>query len=268
MTCLIILITVGLIIFVVFIRLIKPNRNRITSVPTQFFAHRGLHNKLIPENSLTAFQEAKNAGVGVELDIQLTRDKQVVVFHDSDLERMCGVDLKVSDLTYQELRKYRLGSTDEKIPLLQNVLTILKETPIICEIKPHGGNTNTEICEQVCKEIANYQGEVWVESFSPFIVRWFRLNQPEIIRGQLSMDFIKKREGLSVLEAVAMKQLLINILSKPDFIAYRHDHDSLGFFLVRKLFRPLLVAWTITDKQQLHTAEQRFSAFIYEDMIL
>ena len=62
-------------------------------------AHRGLHtkDKTVPENSLPAFRAAAEAGYGVELDIQLSRDGQVVVFHDDTLDRVCGVHGRVDE---------------------------------------------------------------------------------------------------------------------------------------------------------------------------
>lgn len=83
------------------------------------FAHRGLHSieDGIPENSLAAFRAARENGFGIELDLQLTCDGQVVVFHDHDLNRMCGADVTVDELTYDELKKYRLAGTNEHIPL-------------------------------------------------------------------------------------------------------------------------------------------------------
>ena len=83
------------------------------------FAHRGLHNrdKSVPENSLEAFELAAQAGYGMELDVQLSKDGQVVVFHDDTLERVCGVNARVDELSYEELKKLRLCGTEHTIPL-------------------------------------------------------------------------------------------------------------------------------------------------------
>ena len=70
----------------------------------------------IPENSMAAFANAVEHGYGIELDIQLTKDKQLVVFHDHTLTRMCGIDLPVCEMTYEELQKCTLGDTEEKNP--------------------------------------------------------------------------------------------------------------------------------------------------------
>lgn len=71
------------------------------------FAHRGLHteDKRVPENSLEAFRLAAEAGYGIELDVQLSKDGRVVVFHDDTLDRVCGVRGRVDDYKYDELKK-------------------------------------------------------------------------------------------------------------------------------------------------------------------
>ena len=61
------------------------------------YAHRGLHGPGVPENSLAAFRRAAEAGYGAELDVHLTRDGRLVVIHDGDLERMCGVPGRVAE---------------------------------------------------------------------------------------------------------------------------------------------------------------------------
>ena len=89
------------------------------------FAHRGLYSEdqRVPENSLPAFRAAVEAGYGVELDVQLTRDKQVVVFHDDTLKRACGTDARVDAFSYAELtQRMRLFGTEQTIPLFSQVL--------------------------------------------------------------------------------------------------------------------------------------------------
>lgn len=82
-------------------------------------AHRGLfdNDSEAPENSLAAFRKAVDQGFGMELDVQLTKDGKLVVFHDFDLKRMCGVHKKLTELTYAELEQYSLKNSTEKIPL-------------------------------------------------------------------------------------------------------------------------------------------------------
>ena len=114
--------------------LVSPDPSRRHVMITDRLAHRGLHDEVIPENSLAAFRAAKQNGLGVELDVQYTLDRKVVVFHDEDLLRMCGVDRKVRDMTYEELSELRLHGTDEKIPLFSEVLEVMSPLPVLCEL--------------------------------------------------------------------------------------------------------------------------------------
>ena len=137
------------------------------------YAHRGLHDIAngIPENSVAAFRLSAEAGYGTEFDIQLSKDGQVVVFHDDDLKRVCGVDARVDSLDYDELKKLRLLGTDEHIPLFTEVLDIFRGTkaPLIVELKT--GRRNDELCDKAIKILAGFEGNFCIESFNPFIVK-------------------------------------------------------------------------------------------------
>ena len=114
------------------------------------FAHRGLHtrDRAVPENSLEAFRLAARAGYGIELDVRLTRDGQVVVFHDNDLKRLCGVDKRVDELDWAELQKLKLCGSEEGIPLFSDALDVIRgRGPLIVELK--NGPRNRELCEKI-----------------------------------------------------------------------------------------------------------------------
>jgi glycerophosphoryl diester phosphodiesterase len=245
--------------------MIKPNSRRFTGFPIQMFAHRGLHRKGIPENSSAAFIRAVERGFGVELDVRFTSDKKLIVFHDDNLKRMCGADIPVKSVSYDQLKEYRLAGTNEKIPLFEEVLLDLKGLPVICEIKSLPGEDVQEICEEVCRHLKSYNGFYCIESFNPFVVRWLAKNKPEIIRGQLSMNFMKARGGYPFLQAFFMTHLLVNILGRPDFIAYRFTDDSAGFYLCRKIFKPVCAAWTARGESEQKQARLKYQAIIFEE---
>ncbi len=244
---------------------IKPGKRRDTSYFKQKkYAHRGLHDRDIPENSLTAFHLAREQGYGVELDVQMTKDGRLVVFHDGSLKRMCDVDGKLKNYTYAELSELRLKDTDEKIPLFSEVLDTLGDMDLICEIKGDNGVRNYELCEKAYNELQDYKGRYCVESFSPFLVRWFKKNHPEIIRGQLSCSF-SDSEHMNPILKFMMSNLMTNIISRPDFVAYNHeDVHNPGFRLVKKLYRPFLVAWTARGEKQQDHAGKTFDSVIFE----
>ena len=187
----------------------------------RYYAHRGLHNidENVPENSLTAFKKAAEKGYGVELDVHLSADGQVVVFHDDDLMRMCGVDKKIADCTYDELQQYSLLGTSEKIPLFSSVLEVYNGVaPMIIEIKT--GRKNAELCQKVCDELENYKGKICIESFDPRVLRWFKKHRPRTVRGQLCQRAENYKNQPKLL-SWALGNCALNFIGRPHFIAYR-----------------------------------------------
>ena len=190
------------------------------------YAHRGLHtaDKSVPENSLAAFRRAAERGYGVELDVQLSKDGQVMVFHDDDLLRMTGKPGKIWDVDCEELRTLRLAGTGEKIPLFTEVLEVLQEGagPLIVEVKT--GPRNDELCEKTYEILGQYPGVWCMESFNPFVVNWFRKNAPEVVRGQL----ITNKEAYEGYPGFLQKFLARSgfaFLNRPHFIAFNLDAE-------------------------------------------
>ena len=247
---------------------ILPGQRRNTSpFDRTLYAHRGLHNNEsgIPENSLAAFAAASKAGYGVELDVQFTADRQIVVFHDNDLKRMCGIDRRVDEMTYAELKELRLLNTDQRIPLLSEVLDVLDGATLLCEFKAMRSYTDTSLCEAALPLLGTYQGAVCIESFNPFMVRWFRKHAPQYIRGILSKKF-EKGDVAPVLR-FPLSSLFANFLCRPDFIAYQHTDHTQPFFRLCCLFKPMTVAWTVQSAADAETAKQHFDAIIFEGFL-
>lgn len=224
------------------------------------YAHRGLHkrDKSIPENSIAAFERAARRGYGIELDVQLSRDGRVVVFHDDTLNRVCGVDSRVDELTYDELRQLRLCGTEHTIPLFSEVLkTVRGRGPLIVELK--NGRHNSELCEKTYAMLRRYNGEYCIESFNPFIVRWFKLNAPEVVRGQLAGPAESYEGEVNPVTAFILSNVLLNFLSRPQFIAYKIAPKP---FTVRlsEFLGAMKVCWT--SREWVH--EKGNDAVIFE----
>lgn len=231
-----------------------------------FYAHRGFHDNSFhaPENSLAAFKLAVENGYGIELDVQITKDMVPVVFHDYDLNRACGVDKKISELDYKELKDYRLFKSREKIPTLAEALDCIGgKVPIIVELKIPWNPSDT--CKAVSEELANYKGLYCIESFNPFGLIWYKKHYPHVVRGQLSTDFAKEKIEGSKMQYFILKHLLFNFSTKPDFIAYQHKYKKgLSFSICRKLYKSKTVAWTIESQQELNNSKDYFDLFIFE----
>lgn len=224
------------------------------------FAHRGLHSRdmRVPENSLAAFELAAAAGYGIELDVQLSRDGQVVVFHDDTLERVCGVNARVDELSLDELRELRLCGTDERIPLLSEVLaTVRGRGPLIVELKT--GRRNRELCEKTYALLSDYRGDVCIESFDPTIVAWFRFHGRDLVRGQLAMPASRYDSSIKRPAAFLLSRGLMNFLCRPQFMAYRIGFKPLPIRLAERL-GAMRVAWTSHEPRN----EARNDAVIFE----
>ena len=205
------------------------------------FAHRGLHtpDRSVPENSLAAFRAAAAAGYGIEMDVHLTLDDQLAVFHDDTLVRMCGAAVHVQSCTLAQLREYPLAETDERIPSLSEVLSLVGgRVPIILELKT--GLRNELLCQKVLEQIRAYPGPLCVESFDPLIVGWFKKNAPEILRGQLSC---RELRGVGPAAGLALGQVLTNVIARPQFLAYGLGKKTLGARLCEAM-GAMRVAWT------------------------
>lgn len=224
------------------------------------FAHRGLHSedRSVPENSLEAFRLAGRAGYGAELDVQLTKDGQVVVFHDETLDRICGVHARVDEKSYDELKLLSLCGTNQRIPLLTEVLEVFAgRGPLIVELK--NGRRNRELCEKTYAILSNYSGEVCVESFNPFILRWFRRHGRDLLRGQLATQRWNYGEDLSCRQAFLLSHCLMNFVSRPQFIAYHLGPRPLTVRLSEAM-GALRIGWTARNER----AERRRDGVIFE----
>ncbi|MCR4723098.1 MAG: glycerophosphodiester phosphodiesterase [Eubacteriales bacterium] len=244
---------------------ICPNIREKRLIPDNRFAHRGLYDNIgIPENSLAAFRRASENGYGTELDIQYTKDRRIVVFHDDTLERMCGRPGRIDDYTYEELKAFRLLDTDERIPLFSEVLEAMNGAPVICELKSQKEFRSTEICGLAVGMIKDYRGFICVESFDPFIVKWFRLNHPEIIRGQLACHANRTYTGFKRIGAELLGRYMYNFLSRPDFLAYDYRQDCLGLELGSRLFGAQTVTYSPRGDEAVEMAQARFDRVIFE----
>lgn len=247
----------------------KDRRVRMRLFEEQYIAHRGLFDNAgdAPENSLTAFQRAVDAAYGIELDVQMTTDHKLVVFHDDSLQRMCGVDKKLTDCSYQELKKYRLADSNEKIPMFQEVLKLINgKVPLIVEVKSEGDwKSTTRLMAEI---MDNYPGHYCMESFHPLCVEWFRKNRPDVIRGQLSTNYFGDHVQRKWYEKFLLSNLMLNFRSRPDFIAYNHIwKNQFSYRLCRKLFAVENVAWTIKNQKELLEAKKTFDVIIFDSFI-
>lgn len=213
-------------------------------IKNNIIAHRGVfNNKDIPENSMKAFRAAISFSYAFELDVQLTKDNVLVVFHDFDLKRMTGISKKLCDCSYDELLQYHLLNTKEKIPTLKQVLELNKDKVMIdIEIK-HTRKIKL-ICEKLVEELLPYHNFV-LKSFNPKIVRYLKKHYPNLEVGYL----IQRKYDKKVLQIMLPSLFMIHY-SKADFLAIHKKLLKTPKFLKLSLKYPVMV-WTINKQEEI-----------------
>lgn len=256
---------------IVYCRMLKTNpkrKDRMMPFEKVYIAHRGMHSLVIPENSLRAFEKAIEAGNGIEIDVRLTKDGIPVVVHDNSLKRVCGVNKKVSELTYDELKGYSLSGSDQHIPTLQEVLSVVNgKVPLIIEIKINF--RCKDICSKAAEMLKSYKGIYCIQSFYACVLVWFRKNCPEVLRGQLTSDNWGRGISKGKIMSGLTTGMLNNWRTQPDFIAYCHkDANRWIYKLCRSLYHPVCAGWTIRSEKELEQAQKEFDIIIYDKIYL
>ncbi len=259
-----------IVLLILYLLLVSPRMihraDRKKFFKNVFYAHRGLFDNEsdAPENSLAAFQKAVDAGYGMELDVQLTKDDKVVVFHDATLERMCGVQGNVWDYTLEELKQFQLLNSNETIPTFEEVLNLVAgKTPLIVEYKLD--RPLTLVCELGNELLSQYEGAYCVESFHPFALMWYKKHRPDVMRGQLSGNLSKETEDpKKKIYYSLVSYLLTNILTRPDFIAYDHRYVNNISRRVCRWLGALSVTYTVKSVERYEEVKNDFDLFIFD----
>lgn len=265
----IVLLSVILLLIVFYFVMMMPGAKRggLEKYKSVKFAHRGLHNESVPENSLAAFRLAVDNGFGIELDVHTAKDGVAVVFHDATLSRMVGKDASLRDFTSLELSEMRLLDSDEKIPTFSEVLELVDgKVPLLVELKQNEGETG--VAKATADLLREYKGDFIVESFNPFTLAEFAREMPEVRRGILSQKFTDNPEHRG-LQFRVMQNLLLNRVCRPDFVAFNHKNaDFFPLRAVKALYKPTTVAWTVRSPEEEAAAyENGFDSVIFENYI-
>lgn len=229
----------------------------------KFIAHRGFHNSTsIPENSLVAFEKAIDKNYAIEFDITITKDDKVIVFHDDDLLRLCNIKENVEESTYLSLKKLKLYSSDEYIPLFEEVLTLVKgRVPLIIEIKKH---KNIGILESIVVDLLeNYNGEYFICSFEKDILFWFRENKSNLKRGLIFESNLKK-----FVKYNKVLFLYKYFKIKPDFVSLDYKILDSSIYQFCKINKVPLLSWTINNTEEYEKIIEKVNAVIFENIIL
>ena len=230
-----------------------------------YIAHRGLHDKKTPENTISAFLKANKHRLPIELDVQLTKDDELIVFHDKNLKRLIGVDKDIGDCSYEEIRKYKIKNSEEKIPLLREVLDLIDGSSYLdIEIKHY--NRPFKLIKKVSALMQNYKGKYQIKSFNPLIPYLYKRKNPEIKCGILVGNLDKTK-----LPKI-LKKILLDLkylwIYKPDFIAY--NIDDINDKTIKKInkYNIPLHLFTIDTLEKLKKAKGLSDTIIFEKITI
>lgn len=224
-------------------------------------AHRGFWNSQYPENSMGAFIRATDNGYPIELDVQLSSDNEVIVFHDESVDRLTEAKGAVYKFKYEQLKHMKICQTNYTIPHFSDVLSEIDgKVPLLIEIK--STNKNKLLCDKIVKTLLNYKGEFALQSFNPFIIKYLKDRYPILIRGQLAkMDYSNE---VSKLKGFLLKRMFFNSTTKPHFISYNFEDIPNQFVDKYKKRNIALLAWTIRNQNSYDKIKEYVDNIIFE----
>lgn len=221
-------------------------------------AHRGLWDEKLPENSLDAFEQACIYNYPIEMDVQMSSDGYLMVFHDDNLKRMTGLDADIRDTDYITLKSLRLKNTDCQIPDFDEFLRFINgRVPLVIEVKQQ---KYSGIEQKIVAKLKNYCGDFVVQSFDPFLMTKIKELEPSIIRGILGSD---KKNNRGWKTDFALKWLPLNRKVKPDFINY--NVEGLPICRLKSNGLPI-ICWTVRDSVAKEKAEKYALGYVFENI--
>jgi glycerophosphoryl diester phosphodiesterase len=217
-----------------------PDPERVGWLRGVTYAHRGLHGRGRPENSLAAFAAALDAGLGIECDVQRTADGRAVVFHDWELDRLTGDSGPVAARSVAELTRIALRSADQTIPTLRDLLELVAgRAPLLIELKSREDRPVSPLCRAVLRDLEGYTGPHAVMSFDPRAGHWFAARSAATVRGLVVSEANARTFGAVLKRHAALWR------ARPDFLAY-DVRDLPSRFAAAQRARGLpLLTWTV-----------------------
>ena len=236
-----------------------PTPQRVAWLREATYAHRGFHGGALIENSPSAFAAAIERGLGIECDVQRSRDGQAMVFHDWDLDRLTAATGPVKARGSAELQRIALGDGPDTIPTLSQLLIqIGGRVPLLIEIKSKRAVRYAPVCLAVRNALEGYRGPVAVMSFDPRVVRWFADTARHIVRG-----LVVTEEGHRTLTGRYRRHALL-WHARPEFLAYDVRDLPARFASAQRARGLPLLTWTVRSVELAEIARTHADAAIAE----
>ncbi|WP_181705422.1 glycerophosphodiester phosphodiesterase family protein [Chthonobacter rhizosphaerae] len=243
-----------------------PTLDWLTARPV---AHRGFHDASAGrlENTLSAIGAAVDAGFAIEIDVHLSADGRVFVFHDDTLDRLTTGTGPVGGMTLDALQAVPFRATPDRIPSLEDVLDrVAGRVPLIVEVKSHFDGRHGPLTDAVARALSAHEGPVAAMSFDPRIVAGLRATAPDLPRGIVADDAEDKEYGaLRPEERTALATLAHRDETDPHFVAYwvKLLPNSVSR-RVREDWRLPLLTWTVRTSTDRAAAAAHADQMIFE----
>lgn len=230
-------------------------------------AHRGLHGHGVIENSLSAAAAAVAANYAIEVDLQLSKDGEVVVFHDDTLDRLTSEKGDVAERNASELKAIRLKDTSDTIPSLHDLLALVGgKVPLVLELKsPWNGDTT--LATKVADILITYEGPVAVMSFDPDLVVALKTHAPGLPRGIVAERWYLHPHWnfLSAGNKHYLGLLLHILRTKPHFVAYaQFDLPAIAPLVARYVLGMPLLSWTVRVEKERSRVSRWVDQIVFE----
>lgn len=241
----------------------------LTAAP---IAHRGLHHRAsgVIENTLSAARAALENGFAIECDVQLSRDGEVFVFHDDELERLTNKSGDFKSYAAEELSSFVLKDTSDHIPTLNEFLKALAgRVPLICEIKSRFDGS-TDAVKRVAEVIGSYEGPIALKSFDPIMVEAMAHHAPDRPRGFIGESVYDDPEWafLNTQQKQDFASLATFDAMKLDFLSwYIKDIDQTTPQLMRNQFGLPIMTWTVRTTEQKEKAKRYADQIVFEGFL-
>jgi glycerophosphoryl diester phosphodiesterase len=233
----------------------RSELERLGALP---FAHRGLHGGGRVENSGAAIAAAVAQGHGVELDVQLSRDGEAMVFHDYELDRLTAGQGAVAARTAEELQAMDFKAGAGSMPRLAEALALIGgRTPLLIEVKSPDRRV-ARLCASVARAVEGYGGPFGVMSFNPEVGAWFARHAPQALRGLVVTE--NGRRGLRgrIERALALWR------ARADFLAYDIRDLPSTFAAAARVGGLPVYSWTVRSEADRARAAAHADQIIFE----
>ena len=242
-------------------------KNEIDWIKQRPVAHRGLHDPQqgIIENTKTAFAAAIQHNYTIECDLQLTKDGNVVIFHDTTLERLTKQEGAVKERTTQELLAIEFENSSDKMQTLGQLLAQVNgAVPLVLELKTLRDG-DVSLAKRAIEIVADYKGKFCFMSFAPTLVSTVKTFAPHISRGAVVMP---QTEQYWTMPALSTEPAVRYIdLIEPDFLSYDVRGFPRPFAQEFRAAGKPTISWTVRDKKTADFAYKHSDQITFEGFL-